>query len=275
MAPAFDSRSAGKSAFVSRIAANRLRAKPACHSSSGMEAAPCGNPLAPPALFTRMSMPPRALSAPLAIAFTPSREATSPATNVAPAGKVSPRERAVTTTFAPASSKRCAIAAPMPRVPPVTSARRPMSSLEKSSLLDMRDPFDEERCVLRTARDSHEPFDIVRESIEIVRTAWRAAPGAPLRCCVMDALSAVLAPVRLQQTCWAFHGRARPVGPGRFTGVEELRPLPLRRTRKCMAQCRQCGGAGHRTFRRRSRGPATRPRARAARPSTQRPRAHR
>src|SRR5580700_3165033 len=138
MAPAFDSRSAGKSAFVSRIAAKRLRAKLACHSSSGMDAVPCGNPLAPPALFTRMSRPPRASSAPAAMAFTPEAEATSPATNAAPAGKVSPRERAVTTTFAPASSRRCAIAAPMPRVPPVTSARRPMSSLEKSSLLDMR-----------------------------------------------------------------------------------------------------------------------------------------
>src|SRR5450432_1270138 len=138
MAPAFDSRSAGKSAFVSRIAANRLRAKPACHASSGMDAVPCGNPLAPPALFTRMSRPPRASSAPAAMAFTPEAEATSPATNAAPAGKVSPRERAVTTTFAPASSRRCAIAAPIPRVPPVTSARRPMSSLEKSSLLDMR-----------------------------------------------------------------------------------------------------------------------------------------
>src|SRR5450432_1204194 len=138
MAPAFDSRSAGKSAFVSRIAANRLSAKPACHASSGMDAVPCGNPFAPPALFTRMSRPPRASSAPAAMAFTPEAEATSPATNAAPAGKVSPRERAVTTTFAPASSRRCAIAAPMPRVPPVTSARRPMSSLEKSSLLDMR-----------------------------------------------------------------------------------------------------------------------------------------
>jgi hypothetical protein len=173
MAPAFDSRSAGNSAFVSRIAANRLRAKPACHSSSGMDAVPCGNPRAPPALFTRMSRPPRASSAPAAMAFTPEAEATSPATNAAPAGKASPRERAVTTTFAPASSRRCAIAAPMPRVPPVTSARRPMSSLEKSSLLDMRFPFHEGRCVLRTARDPHEQFEVVRESIEIVRAAWR------------------------------------------------------------------------------------------------------
>jgi len=45
MAPAFDSRSAGKSAFVSRIAANRLRAKAACHASSGMDAVPCGEPV--------------------------------------------------------------------------------------------------------------------------------------------------------------------------------------------------------------------------------------
>ncbi len=73
--------------------------------------------------------------------WTPSTVLTSPAMKVAPAGVPSPRERPVTTTFAPASRRRCAIAAPMPRVPPVTSARRPMSSLEKSSLLDMRSSF--------------------------------------------------------------------------------------------------------------------------------------
>src|SRR3981081_2520638 len=208
MAPAFDSRSAGKSAFVSRIAANRLSAKAACHSSSGMDATPCGNPLAPPALFTRMSRPPRASSAPAATAFTPEAEATSPATNAAPAGKASPRERAVTTTFAPASRRRCAIPAPMPRVPPVTSARRPMSSFEKSSLLDMRFPFDEQRCVLRTAPDPHEPSEVVRGRIEIGPAAGSPGLGRSTLL-LMDALSAVLAPVRLQQTCWAFTvGRA-------------------------------------------------------------------
>ena len=36
MVPAFDPRSAGKSAFVSRTAANGLSAKLACHASSGM-----------------------------------------------------------------------------------------------------------------------------------------------------------------------------------------------------------------------------------------------
>ena len=40
-------------------------------------------------------------------------------------------------TLAPASRRRCAIAAPMPREPPVTRARRPMNSFERSSLLDM------------------------------------------------------------------------------------------------------------------------------------------
>ena len=50
---------------------------------------------------------------------------------VAPSGVSACGERAVITTLPPASSKRCATAAPMPREPPVTSARRPANSLER------------------------------------------------------------------------------------------------------------------------------------------------
>ena len=57
-------------------------------------------------------------------------EATSAAINAAPSGSDSLPLRAATTTLAPAAMRRCAIAAPMPREPPVTSARRPTSSFE-------------------------------------------------------------------------------------------------------------------------------------------------
>src|SRR5580658_11174894 len=85
-----------------------------------------------------MSRPPSAASAFVAIPSTPSLVVTSPETNVAAAGVSSLRVRAATTTLAPASRRRCAMAAPMPRDPPVTRARWPMSSFERSSLLDMR-----------------------------------------------------------------------------------------------------------------------------------------
>src|SRR6202521_2632279 len=232
MAPAFDSRSAGKSALVSRIAANRLSAKLAWHSSSGMDAVPCGNPPAPPALFTRMSRPPRASSAPAAMAFTPEAEATSPATTAAPAGKASPRERAVTTTFASASSRRCAIAAPMPRVPPVTSARRPTSSLEKSSLLDMRFLSTKNDCVLFAASDPHEQCDAVRKSCEIVRAAWRHGFGLVML--LLDGCSERGSrPGSSAANLLGFHGRARTLGPG-LPGKAELRPLPLHGARQCV-----------------------------------------
>ena len=54
----------------------------------------------------------------------------------------------------------------------------------------------------------------------------------------MDALSAVLAPVRLHQTCWAFTVGRAPWGLDLF-GKAELRPFPLRGARQCMAQRRR------------------------------------
>src|SRR5574337_122066 len=136
-AAAFDARSAGRTAFVRRAAAKKLSAKLSCQALSVIVHDPCRNAPAPPALFTRMSRPPSAASDFVAIASTPSLVLTSPATNVAAAGVSSLRVRAATTTLAPASRRRCAIAAPIPRVPPVMRARRPPSSFERSSLLDM------------------------------------------------------------------------------------------------------------------------------------------
>jgi len=54
--------------------------------------------------------------------------------NVEPFGVSSVAERALVTTRAPPSRSRWATAAPMPREPPVTSARRPLNSSGKESV---------------------------------------------------------------------------------------------------------------------------------------------
>jgi hypothetical protein len=89
------------------------------------------------------------------------------------------------------------------------------------SLLDMRFPFDEERCVLRTARDPHEPSDVVRESIEVVRAAWR--PGRGHSTLLRDGRSKRgPLPGSSAADLLGFHARARTVGlafPGRKSCV--------------------------------------------------------
>src|SRR6185312_7253140 len=83
-AAVFEARSAGRTALVRRIAAKRLSAKLSCHASSGIVDDPSRNARAPPALFTRMSRPPSAASACVAMVSTPSLVVTSPDTNVGP-----------------------------------------------------------------------------------------------------------------------------------------------------------------------------------------------
>src|ERR1700722_7488446 len=93
---------------------------------------------AAPALLTRMSRPPNLAIASLATFCAPSTVRVSPEMKVAPFGVSAWVLRAVTTTVAPPSSRRCAVAAPMPREPPVIRARLPTNSFVRSSLyLDM------------------------------------------------------------------------------------------------------------------------------------------
>src|ERR1700729_3947718 len=108
------------------------------HSSSGIAAEDGRMTRAAPALFTRMSRPPSLESASCATFCAPSSVRVSPATNSAPLGVSAWVLRAVTTTVAPPSSRRCAVAAPMPREPPVIRARLSTNSFVRSSLyLDM------------------------------------------------------------------------------------------------------------------------------------------
>src|ERR1700746_921038 len=104
------------------------------HSSSEIAADDGKCTRAAPALLTRMSRPPNLAIASLATFCAPSNVRVSPAMKVAPFGVSACVLRAVTTTVAPPSSRRCAAAAPMPRDPPVIRARLPANSLDRSSL---------------------------------------------------------------------------------------------------------------------------------------------
>jgi hypothetical protein len=107
--------------------------------------------------------------------------------------------------------------------------------------------FDEERCVLRTAREPHEPSAVVRESIEIVRAAWRPGRGhSTLRLDGRSKRGSRLGSSAADPL--GFHGRARTVGRG-IVGREGLRPLPLHGARQCVAQCRRYGRARRRALR--------------------------
>src|SRR5579859_25651 len=123
------------------------------------------------------------------------------------------------------------------------------------------------RAASRTMRpmygsDPHGPSELVRESIEIVRAAWRPELGHSTL--LLDGRpERGSRPGSSAADPLGFDGRAHAVGRG-VVGREELRPLPLHGARQRVAQCRRDGRAGHRALRRRSRGPAARPRARAA-----------
>ena len=96
------------------------------HSSSEMFPSRCTR--AAPALLTRMSRPPSACRACSTAELAPSAVRRSAARNVDVLGVSSVRERETVTTLAPPSISRWATAAPMPRDPPVTRARRPANS---------------------------------------------------------------------------------------------------------------------------------------------------
>src|SRR5260221_4961004 len=115
-----------------RSADRKLTFRLSTHSSSEIAVEAGRWRRAAPALLTRMSRPPSEAIVSLATFCAPSRVRVSPAMNVAPLGVSACVFRAVTTTVAPPSMRRCAPAAPMPREPPVTSARRPANSLVRS-----------------------------------------------------------------------------------------------------------------------------------------------
>src|SRR5919198_1785453 len=97
-----------------RNTAVRLRSTTACHSSRLSSVALLR--LARPALFTRISMPPCSRSACAKASATARSSVTS-----------QPVLRSNATTRAPCSVKSRAVAAPMPRAPPVTMATLPSS----------------------------------------------------------------------------------------------------------------------------------------------------
>ena len=61
------------------------------------------------------------------------------------------------------------------------------------------------------ALEPYEPCEVVRKNYEFVRRGWRR-DSRPLQFAPMDALSAVLAPVRLQETRWALTVGRTPWG---------------------------------------------------------------
>src|ERR1700678_18105 len=93
-----------------------------CHSSSGLSATVPIEPM--PALFTRMSTPPRR---PAAVS-TASRTDASSVTSAATLVNSSPGLRSSTATFAPRLARSRAVASPIPDPPPVTIAASPLSS---------------------------------------------------------------------------------------------------------------------------------------------------
>src|SRR5579875_499885 len=126
-------RSSGSAARVQRIWARSLTSMSACQSSSVSVAKVPGR--APPALLTRMSMPPIAVAAASMNALTWPGSVTSQGSAVTfpslppdrPAAAVisssACREQIV--TLAPSASSSAAMARPSPLEPPVTTARRP------------------------------------------------------------------------------------------------------------------------------------------------------
>src|SRR5262245_61446902 len=77
-----------------------------------------------PAELTRMSMRPKRATTPFTRPFTWASSETSACTYSAPSrdAKSFELERLAMTTFAPAEEKRCAVASPMPELPPVIRA---------------------------------------------------------------------------------------------------------------------------------------------------------
>src|SRR5882757_4942734 len=119
---------AGRSARSSRTADIRFMSRLCCQTLSPVATAPPGSWSEPPTTCTMMSTSPSCSPAAAATASTPSGVLTSARTNRTPVGSVAGAERAVVRTVAPAPASRAVIAAPMPLLPPVTTAVRPASS---------------------------------------------------------------------------------------------------------------------------------------------------
>src|SRR6185437_15580456 len=117
-----DARRYGSAARVTRTIPTTLTSYTRCHSSSGLSATV---PAAPtPALFTRMSMPPRLWAAASTAARTDASSVTS---------ALSPRNSSVgfrssAATRAPRAASSRAAASPIPDPPPVTTAASPLNS---------------------------------------------------------------------------------------------------------------------------------------------------
>ncbi len=128
--PAID----GPNRWPSRNGAVRLTASVRSHSSS--VSSPSGGRRLTPAQLTRMSGSPKTAAASMAARQTSARSprsalthpawqpawASSPATDASRAGS-----RATSTTRAPAWARADAIPSPIPELPPVTTAIRPLS----------------------------------------------------------------------------------------------------------------------------------------------------
>src|ERR1700743_1665272 len=133
-----------------------------------------------PALFTRMSMPPRALTAAATAARTEASSVTSALSAVnSPAGL-----RSSTATRAPRAASSRAAASPIPAPPPVTTAASPLSSAMPSlpffrGGLAAHDAGQEEREEDHRAVDGLDP--VVRHLGEVQDVADDAEEDNPGR----------------------------------------------------------------------------------------------
>src|SRR5580698_9362896 len=117
-----EARRYGSAARVTRTRPTTLTSNTRCHSSSGLSATVPIEPM--PALFTRMSTPPRRPAAVSTASRTDASSVTSAATPV----NSSPGLRSSTATCAPRLARSRAVASPIPEPPPVTIAVSPLSS---------------------------------------------------------------------------------------------------------------------------------------------------
>jgi len=124
-----------------------------------------------PALLTRMSILPNALSVASFVFSTAARSETSTLNAVTP----SPISLAVFSangwswsqiaTLAPELTKRSVMARPNPWAPPVTTAQRPFRSiLFMVRVLSFTDPHGEERAVARVSNHESNAFPILRDA---------------------------------------------------------------------------------------------------------------
>jgi hypothetical protein len=115
----------GTRARSSRTALSRFISRSASQDASGRFRVGIG-PVAAPALLTRTSMPPTLSTTRRPSSVAPSSERRSAGMKVAGRSSGGAVREAVS-TVAPAAAKRRAVASPSPRLPPVTSTRRPAS----------------------------------------------------------------------------------------------------------------------------------------------------